>query len=354
MNKITRNYTVIEEIGRGGMAVVYKGWQRFLDRPIVIKELLPLSNGGDEFIKRFEREAKVVANLQHENIVIIHDGWKEREKIYIIMEFIDGIDLKKLLVKKRQIPVLLSIYIMWSLTKALEYAHEKKIIHRDIKPGNVLISKRGDVRLVDFGIARDLNSLGLTYTGEMLGTPAYMSPEQIKGEKVDVFTDVFSLGVITYEMIVGKHPFCNEDNDEVKAGTILEKKQENIKKIKPEVPNDIAKILDICLMKDFGKRHENMEIIRRGLDKYVKKYSQKSLAQDLENFISDSLPLKKQEKTQKTQHIKRIERTEVAEISEDRKKEDQINELALRVYLVTFLFGCVSLVAGKYIYLYFK
>ena len=269
------------------------------------------------------------------------------------MEYIDGIDLKKLLVKKKQIPVLLSIYIMWSLSRALEYAHEKNIIHRDIKPGNVLLSNRGDVRLVDFGIARDLNSLGLTYTGEMLGTPAYMSPEQIKGEKVDVFTDIFSLGIVAYEMIGGRHPFCNLDNNEVTAGQILEKKQVNIRKLNPEVPYDIAKIINIALMKDFRKRYENVEIIRKKLDKYVKKYSQKNLAEDLSNFIRDSLPQKKQEETQKIQRLKQIKRTEVTEISEDRK-DDQINELALNVYLVVFLLGCVSLVMGKYIYLYVK
>lgn len=350
MDKVTRSYTVIEEIGRGGMAVVYKGWQKFLERPIVIKELLPTSSIGDEFIKRFEREAKLVANLHHENIVTIHDGWKEKEKIYIIMEFIDGVDLKKLLIQKKQFPISLSIYIIWSVTRALEYAHEKKIVHRDIKPANILISRSGNVKLVDFGVARELNKLGLTSTGEMIGTPAYMSPEQVKGEKVDVFTDIFSLGIVAYKMMAGRHPFSDASNNEVTVGNILEKKLTDLRRLNPGVPYDIARIVKIALAKDPKKRYENVGVIRRKLDKYVKRYSRKNLEKDLSDFISDSLP---QEKKEEVQKLKKIEIVEIIEKAEDRK-DDSKSELVLGLFLMVFLLGCIGLVMWKYVYLYFR
>ena len=206
------NCEVLQEIGSGGMATVYKAIQQPLGRVVAIKALKPSIAVDSQFAKRFEREAHFMASLQHENILHVHDFLKQDGSMFIIMEYVQGIDLFDLLEKRRMLPVDVAAIIALSVARALDYAHFRGIVHRDVKPANVMVSRQGEVKLMDFGIARDDSQRDLTETGTGLGTPSYMSPEQILGDKLDFRSDLFSLGIVLYQMVTGQKPFVEDDS----------------------------------------------------------------------------------------------------------------------------------------------
>jgi len=175
------NCRILGEIGSGGMAVVYRAVQEPLGRVVAIKSLKPSIAVDSGFAKRFEREAHFMAALQHENILHVHDFIKDRGTMHIIMEYVEGIDLYDLLEITPRLSIDIAAIIALQVARALDYAHFRGVIHRDIKPANIMISKQGEVKLMDFGIARDDKLSDLTETGTGLGTPSYMSPEQILG-----------------------------------------------------------------------------------------------------------------------------------------------------------------------------
>jgi len=212
------NCRILGEIGSGGMAVVYKAVQEPLGRVVAIKALKPSIAVDSQFAKRFEREAHFMASLQHENILHVYDFIKEGGTMYIIMEYVRGIDLYDLLERTPVLPVEVAAIIALQVARALDYAHFRGIIHRDIKPANVMISHQGEIKLMDFGIARDDTLSDLTETGTGLGTPSYMSPEQILGDKLDFRSDIFSHGIVLYQMVTGRKPFIEDD-----ARTVMQK-----------------------------------------------------------------------------------------------------------------------------------
>ena len=179
------NYRVLNEVGAGGMAVVYKAIQEPLGRLVAIKALKSSIAMDSQFAMRFEREAHFMASLQHENILHVVDFVKDGNSMYIVMEYVQGIDLYDLLELSPVLPAEEAAIIALQVARALDYAHFRGIIHRDIKPANIMLSKQGEVKLMDFGIARDDKLSDLTETGTGLGTPSYMSPEQILGDKLD-------------------------------------------------------------------------------------------------------------------------------------------------------------------------
>ncbi|MGD8863594.1 MAG: serine/threonine-protein kinase, partial [Myxococcales bacterium] len=206
------NCRIIGEIGSGGMAVIYKAVQEPLERVVAIKALKPSIAVDSQFAMRFEREARFMASLQHENILHVHDFVKDGETMYIIMEYVQGIDLYDLLQLTPRLPVDVAAIIALQVARALDYAHFRGIIHRDIKPANIIISHQGEVKLMDFGIARDHSLSDLTETGTGVGTPSYMSPEQILGDKLDFRSDIFSLGIVLYQCITGQKPFIEDES----------------------------------------------------------------------------------------------------------------------------------------------
>ncbi|HSI06635.1 MAG TPA: serine/threonine-protein kinase, partial [Myxococcota bacterium] len=191
-------YSVISEIGSGGMAVVYKAEQPALNRLVAIKELRKELATDLSLVTRFEREAKSVAALAHQNIVHIYDFLSRANSMYIVMEFVEGIDVYDLIGRVGRLPPEIASIIALQAARALEYAHYRGVVHRDFKPSNLMITKQGEVKLMDFGIARDIANDDLTRPGTAIGTPAYMSPEQIMGERVDFRSDVFSFGIVLY------------------------------------------------------------------------------------------------------------------------------------------------------------
>ena len=199
-------YRIVERIGRGGMAAVYKAYQPSLDRYVAIKVLPAHLTDEPGFAERFKREARAVAKLEHPHILAVYDYGQEGDQTYIAMRYVEGGTLKDLLSKPLELPLIVDL--IGQIAEALDYAHEHGVIHRDVKPSNVLLDKGNWALLTDFGVARMVEATQqLTGTGVGVGTPAYMSPEQGQGKKVDRRSDVYSLGVVLYEMLTGRVPF---------------------------------------------------------------------------------------------------------------------------------------------------
>jgi len=251
---------ILGEIGSGGMAVVYRAVQEPLGRMVAIKALKPSIAVDSQFAKRFEREAHFMASLQHENILHVYDFIKDGRSMYIIMEYVRGIDLYDLLERTPVLPVEVGAIIALQVARALDYAHFRGIIHRDIKPANVMISHQGEVKLMDFGIARDDTLTDLTETGTGLGTPSYMSPEQILGDKLDFRSDIFSLGIVLYQMITGRKPFVEDE-----ARTVMQKirldRYTQPRKLNPAVPRQLERILARCMEKMPANRYPTTQAL---------------------------------------------------------------------------------------------
>jgi serine/threonine-protein kinase len=268
------NCRVLGEIGSGGMAVVYRAVQEPLGRTVAIKALKPSIAVDSGFAKRFEREAHFMASLQHENILHVYDFIKERGTMYIVMEYVQGIDLYDLLEITPRLPVDVAAILTLQVARALDYAHFRGIIHRDIKPANVMISHQGEVKLMDFGIARDDKLSDLTETGTGLGTPSYMSPEQILGDKLDFRSDVFSVGIVLYQMLTGRKPFIEDD-----ARTVMQKirldRYTSPRKLNAHVPRTLERIMARCMEKMPANRYPTTQ----------------ALIDDLQDFLSSRVPI---------------------------------------------------------------
>src|SRR6201995_1759698 len=239
---------VVGEIGSGGMAVIYKAIQEPLDREVAIKALKPSIALDSQFAARFEREARFMASLQHENILHVYDFVKAGGSLYIVMEYVQGIDLYDLLQLSPRLPVEVAALIALQVARALDYAHFRGIIHRDIKPANIIISYQGEVKLMDFGIARDHALADLTEAGTGVGTPSYMSPEQILGDKLDFRSDIFSLGIVLYQMMTGQKPFVEDDSHTVMQKIRLDR-YVSPRKLNPSVPRRLEHIMARCMEK---------------------------------------------------------------------------------------------------------
>jgi eukaryotic-like serine/threonine-protein kinase len=268
------NCRIVGEIGSGGMAVVYKAIQEPLGREVAIKALKPSIAMDSQFAKRFEREAHFMASLQHENILHVVDFVKDGRSMYIIMEYVQGIDLYDLLEHTPTLPVEVAAIITLHVARALDYAHFRGIIHRDIKPANIMISRHGEVKLMDFGIARDDKLSDLTETGTGLGTPSYMSPEQILGDKLDFRSDIFSVGIVLYQMITGQKPFVEDDSRTVMQKIRLDRFV-SPRKINPKVPRQLERILARCMEKMPANRYPTTQ----------------ALIDDLMEFLSSRVPI---------------------------------------------------------------
>ena len=204
---IDGRYEILEEVGRGGMAIVYLARCLVLNRYVAIKVLRPEFRNDEDFIKRFKIEAQSAGNLSHPNIVSIYDVGNESDTEYIVMEYVEGITLKQYLSAKGALPEKEAVDFAAQICAGLEHAHKKGIVHKDIKPENILITKEGILKITDFGIAKALNQATITTGGHALGSVHYFSPEQARGSVTDAKTDIYSVGVILYEMATGKRPF---------------------------------------------------------------------------------------------------------------------------------------------------
>jgi len=207
---LDNRYTILEHIGGGGMADVYRAHDKLLDRSVAVKVLRSQFTNDDEFVTRFRREAQAAARLSHPNIVNIYDVGRDEDIYYIVMEYISGETLKDRIQREGSLPVELAVRIALEIAEALEHAHQNNLIHCDIKPHNILVTRSGRIKVTDFGIARAVTSATMTHTGTIIGSVHYFSPEQAKGGAIGAKSDIYSLGVVLYEMLTGTVPFIGE------------------------------------------------------------------------------------------------------------------------------------------------
>ncbi len=249
-------YKIIGKLGRGSMGLVYKAQDPKINRLVAIKTIR-FSDEFDEDVikeikKRFFMEAEIAGKLSHPAIVTIHDVGDDRDLTYMAMEYLEGEDLDKFIKKENLLPIRTVLDVVAQIAEALDFAHRKGVIHRDIKPANVMLLKNGQVKVTDFGIAKAISS-SKTKTGVILGTPNYMSPEQIMGQKIDSRSDIFSLGVLFYQLLTGELPF-HGDNLSGLLYQITQVKHSSPRKYNPKMPKICEQILDKALIKDPSMR----------------------------------------------------------------------------------------------------
>jgi serine/threonine protein kinase len=284
---LLKDYSDIREIARGGMGKVYLATQVSLNRKVIIKEMASGLLTSPIEIKRFENEARAAAALNHDNIIRIYDFGEDRGSFYIAMEFIDGPDLDTIIKDRNYIPEI-GLMIALHALKGLVHAHSHHIIHRDIKPGNILVSKAGAVKVVDFGLAHaNSQQKHLTASDVIVGTPLFMSPEQATGEeKKDLRMDVWSVGVLLYRIIAGKFPFQGENVPAI-LFQIVQTKEPPIQEHFPALPPDLADKINSCLIKDRAKRLSNLSLLIESLRNYFYEIGIKDTAEQIRQYISD-------------------------------------------------------------------
>lgn len=253
---IDGRYEIIEELGRGGMAIVYLAKCLVLNRYVAIKVLRPEFRDDEDFIKRFKIEAQSAGNLTHPNIVSIYDVGNEGDFEYIVMEYVEGITLKQYLNAKNTLPEKEAVDFAAQICAGLEHAHKKGIVHKDIKPENILITKEGILKITDFGIAKALNQGTITTGGLAMGSVHYFSPEQARGSYIDAKTDIYSVGVLLYEMVTGKRPF---DGDSAISVAMQHIEAEPVKPsmVNPLVGPSLENVILRAMRKDTFERYQS-------------------------------------------------------------------------------------------------
>ncbi len=259
-------YEVIREVGRGSMGMVFQARDPQIDRLVAIKVLRQDRMASEGFVERFLKEARAIGRLSHPNIVAVYDVGEDQGTIYIAMEFLEGASLDTLQSPEKTLSVSEIADLGIQVAEALHYAHERGVTHRDIKPSNIIIEQSGRVKITDFGIARIEDAEGViqTQAGEILGTPAYMSPEQALGKTVDGRSDIFSLGVILWEMCVGKRPFRGENMAAV-FHAVTTDIPDAPHALNPDIPPGLSAIIMKCLEKDPAKRYPSGNALRDAL-----------------------------------------------------------------------------------------
>src|SRR5579863_5815007 len=253
-------YEILQLLGQGGMGAVYKVRDKELDRIVALKLIRPEFAGNPEILRRFKQELILARQVTHKNVIRIFDLGMADGRKFITMDYVEGRDLKSVLVERGKLPPDEAVPIIQQVCRGLEAAHTEGVVHRDLKPQNIMVDADGRVWVMDFGLARSMETVGITRTGALMGTPDYMSPEQARGEKVDARSDLFSLGIIFYEMLTGRLPF----QAETMMATLLKRVQEKAIPpiaLDPAIPPHINRVVMKCLEADVTKRYQAIDEI---------------------------------------------------------------------------------------------
>jgi len=297
---------ILGPLGQGGMAQVYRAVHEGLQREVAIKELTPDSAKSKEQLSRFKREAMALANFHHQHIVTLFDLIEKNDGFYMVMELVDGPCLSEL-IKEEPLPPDAVCVIGLQLAAALEHAHFHRVVHRDLKPANVMINSWGDVKLMDFGIAQQEDLSRLTKTGMAVGTPAYMSPEQVTGGAVDGRSDIYSLGVMLYEALAGKRPFNGANPAEVFA-KITTGKHDALHKAS-RAPKALATVIEKAMSRFPNDRFQDASALRRAFEELLSRF-ERSPSSVLVGF------LRSRSKLSESETLARLSKTELAELSQ--------------------------------------
>ncbi|MCJ7684678.1 MAG: serine/threonine protein kinase, partial [Desulfobacteraceae bacterium] len=249
-------YEIIEELGKGGMGKVYRVFDNKIEAEVALKLVRPEIAADKKTVERFKNELKLARDITHKNVCRMYDLNEEQGTHYITMEYISGGDLKRFIKRSKQLGISTAISIAKQICEGLAEAHELGVVHRDLKPNNIMIDDNRNARIMDFGIARSLSTKGLTGKGVMIGTPEYMAPEQVEGKDVDQRSDIYSLGIILYEMVTGRVPFEGDT-----PFTIGVKHKSEIpkdpKELNAQLTYDFSSMIMKCLEKERGNRYQN-------------------------------------------------------------------------------------------------
>jgi serine/threonine protein kinase/tetratricopeptide (TPR) repeat protein len=262
-------YQVIEELGHGGMGKVYKVQDTDIKEKVALKLLRPEITLDKEAVERFSNELKLARKISHRNVCRMFDLGRAEGTTFITMEYVPGEDLKSFIHRSKQLTIGTVLSIAKQVCEGLGEAHRLGVVHRDLKPGNIMIDKDGDAKIMDFGIARSLSGRGITGAGVMIGTPEYMSPEQVEGKDVNQRSDIYSLGIILYEMVAGRVPF---EGDTALSIAMKQKGEapKNPQSLNPNLPDDLASVILKCLEKDPPKRYPSAEDVQSELERLEK------------------------------------------------------------------------------------
>ena len=269
-------YEIIEELGRGGMGNVYRVLDKKINEEVALKLIKPVIATDENIIERFRNELKFARKITHKNVCRMYDLNEEEEILYITMEYVLGDDLKSIIRMVGQLNSRKAISIAKQICEGLAEAHRLAIIHRDLKPRNIMIDKEGNARIMDFGIASSHKTKGITATGDMIGTPEYISPEQAEGKKADPRSDIYSLGIIIFEMVTGRVPFKGDTS----LSIALKHKTEippDPREFNTQIPADLSRLILRCMEKDKEKRYQRSEELFSDLNKIEKEISTKDM-----------------------------------------------------------------------------
>ncbi|AZO95218.1 Stk1 family PASTA domain-containing Ser/Thr kinase [Halocella sp. SP3-1] len=267
---LNKRYKIIKELGKGGMAIVYEAQDDLLDRKVALKMLRPEYINDKDFVKRFRHEAKAVARLSHPNVVNIFDIGQDGKYHYLVMEDVDGYNLKDIIKEKGRLDTFEALDIARQICAALIVAHNNNIIHCDIKPHNILLTPDKQVKVTDFGIARAATSSTLTITDTVVGSAHYFSPEQARGGEIKSYSDLYSLGIVIYEMLTGQVPFKGDSPISVALKHIQEKpKRPGL--INPDIPEEVEKLVMRAIAKEPSVRFQNADEMKKSINKVIAK-----------------------------------------------------------------------------------
>ena len=266
---IANRYEILKKVGNGGMATVYKAKDHILNREVAVKILKDEFTTDDEFIKRFRSEAQAVASLTHPNIVGVYDVGNEGNLYYIVMELVQGKTLKEVIQQEGKLSWKWSVNVAIQIASALETAHKKNIVHRDIKPHNIIITEDGMAKVTDFGIAKAVSNSTITAFGTTIGSVHYFSPEHARGGFTDAKSDLYSLGIVMYEMLTGKVPF---DADTPVSIALMHMQETAIPPItlNSTIPNSVNKIVIKAMQKDANLRYQSASEMLKDLNMSLK------------------------------------------------------------------------------------